>query len=203
MAAFGIGAGVMKRCGHCKEEKVLSFFAKNRASPDGYQGYCKNCSRASVKKNYDANKDKYKQKYQENKKAILARQKKYRNENLEMYKELDRIYRLSIKGRSMTLFNAVKARCRQFGHELELCPARIEFALLVGKCERTGIPFVLEKHESRMTNPYSPSVDRKDSTKGYTYSNVQIVCTAYNLAKNQMTDNEFLDFCKVVVATAK
>lgn len=193
----------MKRCNHCKEEKPLKLFASNRSSADGYQSRCKNCSRADSKKNYDKNKENYKEKYQQNKKEILARQKKYRDENLEMYHEIDRLYRLTIKGRSTALFNAVKARCKQFGHELELCPARIEFALLSGRCERTGIPFILEKHESRMMNPYSPSVDRKDSTKGYTYSNVQIVCTAYNIAKNQMTDDEFLNFCKIVVATAK
>lgn len=34
------------------------------------------------------------------------------------------------------------------------------------------------------------SIDRKDSTKGYEPGNVQLVCAAVNVMKNEMTDDE-------------
>lgn len=40
----------MKQCGHCEEWKPETEFNKNRAKPDGLQGYCRKCQRASGRK---------------------------------------------------------------------------------------------------------------------------------------------------------
>lgn len=58
-------------------------------------------------------------------------------------------------------------RCAQSGLELHLT------------CPDTG--------DSR--NPWSPSLDRKDRTQGYTPENVQIVCMMYNVAKASFSDD--------------
>ena len=58
-------------------------------------------------------------------------------------------------------------------------------------CACSGIEFEY-KHNSL----YSPSIDRKNSSKGYSPRNVQIVCTAVNLAKWKLTQKQFIDMCK-------
>jgi len=67
-------------------------------------------------------------------------------------------------------------------------------ALRFGFCERTGIRFV---HEPR--HPHAPSIDRIDSSRGYSDDNVQIVCLQYNMAKNHWTDEQLLDLARRLV----
>lgn len=57
----------------------------------------------------------------------------------------------------------------------------IEAAVADGVCQRTGIAF-----EPR--GDFAASMDRIDNTRGYAPDNVQIVCWAYNRAKNNSTD---------------
>jgi hypothetical protein len=45
-------------------------------------------------------------------------------------------------------------------------------------------------------SPFRPSVDRIDSSKGYTKDNVRIVWFIENLAKNSWTDDVVMEFCK-------
>lgn len=44
--------------------------------------------------------------------------------------------------------------------------------------------------------PNSPSIDRIDSTKGYTEDNVQWVIWVVNDAKSNMSMDDFLGLCK-------
>jgi hypothetical protein len=42
------------------------------------------------------------------------------------------------------------------------------------------------------------SLDRKDSSKGYTKDNVQWIHKTINFMKGQMSDQEFVSWCKLV-----
>lgn len=53
----------------------------------------------------------------------------------------------------------------------------------MGQCSVTGLTFSLERIGN--TRPYSPSIDRINSKKGYTPDNVRVVCVAANLAMNE------------------
>lgn len=68
-----------------------------------------------------------------------------------------------------------------------------------GSCPRTGFKFDLSPHAEHHRNPLSPSIDRVDGTKGYLKGNIQIVCSWYNIAKNEYTDAQMLAFCRAVV----
>lgn len=193
----------MKQCNKCRKHKTLNDFAKNRAARDGLQGSCRECGRTANRKSYLKHQDRNKQWYQDNKEFHLQRQKKYRDANVERYRALGEKYRSGIDGRAKTLLNGAKQRARSYGMDFNLCLGRIRYALLVGKCERTGVPFDYEKHDRYQYNPLAPSVDRKDPFKGYTYDNIQIVCNAYNLGKNQMSDDEYIAFCKIVAENCK
>jgi len=50
------------------------------------------------------------------------------------------------------------------------------------RCELTGLPMSLDRTPGWYHRPFAPSVDRKDSAKGYTRSNVRVVCHAVNMA---------------------
>lgn len=52
-------------------------------------------------------------------------------------------------------------------------------------CAVTGMPLSWSKGER---GPWSPSVDRIDSSKGYIPGNVRVTSMMYNLAKSEWTD---------------
>jgi hypothetical protein len=47
----------------------------------------------------------------------------------------------------------------------------------------------------KINHPNSPSIDRKDSNKGYTPANSQVAAVVVNKAKGEMTQEEFLEMC--------
>ena len=57
------------------------------------------------------------------------------------------------------------------------------------KCLLTGINFSLEPPaDDRAKNPYTPSLDRIDSNRGYTKDNVRLILTCVNIALNEWGD---------------
>jgi len=55
----------MKKCNHCKKEKDISEFHKNKHRIDGYSHYCKECVNKVDRKNYQKNKVKIKRRHKE------------------------------------------------------------------------------------------------------------------------------------------
>jgi len=60
-------------------------------------------------------------------------------------------------------------------------------------CSVTGLPFDMEctVYNGRMINMNAPSLDRKDSSKGYTAGNIQVVLAWVNNAKSNHTQRKF------------
>ncbi len=65
-----------------------------------------------------------------------------------------------------------------------------------GRCAYCGTEMTYERGGRK---PTTVSIDRIDSSEGYTVSNVVLACTACNLGKGQMTVEEFLEHCRRVV----
>ena len=63
--------------------------------------------------------------------------------------------------------------------------ADIHRRIEAGACEMTGMPFSLLPTKLASADPFSPSLDRMNSRKGYTRDNVRVVATAFNFAKGQ------------------
>jgi hypothetical protein len=87
----------------------------------------------------------------------------------------------------MRCVHSARKRAGRRGMEAELTleMARALWARCGGRCELTGIAFDFTpggRHERR---PFAPSLDRRDSSRGYTQENVRVVCVAVNLAMNQ------------------
>jgi hypothetical protein len=49
----------LKRCPHCRRELWLVAFNRSRMMPDGYQGWCRRCTRAAQTRWWLANLEKY------------------------------------------------------------------------------------------------------------------------------------------------
>lgn len=63
-----------------------------------------------------------------------------------------------------------------------------------GTCPYTNYKMIL--YSNQKNNPYSASLDRIDSTKGYVKENVEFICLAINYAKNGFKKQEIIEFLK-------
>ena len=68
-----------------------------------------------------------------------------------------------------------------------------------GICPYLNIKLVLSGYSKIEKNPiYSASIDRIDSTKGYTKDNIQWVSRSMNLMKNTMTSEQVFEIFKLI-----
>ena len=113
-------------------------------------------------------------------------------------------YRTTPRGRMNSMWHTLKKGAEQRGLDFEISQDWLYNKILLGRCEKTGIPFVLDadEHEDSVTskgqvrNPWAPSIDRIDSTKGYTEENCVIVCYVYNMAKGAFDESVVEQFCR-------
>ena len=69
-----------------------------------------------------------------------------------------------------------------------------------GKCAATGIKLESSKaNTKKYKSPFTISLDRIDSDKGYTKDNVQLVCIMFNEMKNIYTMKEVIFMCKAFI----
>ena len=71
------------------------------------------------------------------------------------------------------------------------------------KCALTGEPLtcVVKRNigtKKRNRHPTNVSIDRIDSQKGYTIDNIQLVCLIVNIAKQDSTVTEYINWCRKV-----
>ena len=108
----------------------------------------------------------------------------------------------SVEGTLSRLIYGIRSRS---GRKKIACDIDKDFVIQMyrdqgGKCAATGIELKpsLGAGYSRKV-PELATIDRIDSSKGYTKDNVRIVCYMYNMAKSSFSDTEVYDFCKRVV----
>jgi hypothetical protein len=116
--------------------------------------------------------------------------------------------RNSVENSLKAVFWGCKSRAKRLNRE---CNLTQEYLLEMlkkqkGKCAATGI---LMKPSAQATtknkDPFTISIDRIDSSKGYIEGNVQLVCTMYNMAKNCFTQEDitfmfksYLEYNKII-----
>ena len=155
-----------KICNSCKEPKPFTSFTKNKASPDGLQYKCRTCD--------------------------LAYQTKRRAENYEQGLEYSRTYqrnrRKDFDYRLQMLINASKQRAKDKEREHTITVEDVKAIYPKdGCCPIFGMKLEFNTAGFRET---SPSIDRIDSTKGYTPDNIQIISWKANRVKGYATLQE-------------
>jgi hypothetical protein len=113
----------------------------------------------------------------------------------------NRKYRTTLRGRASVMLNTAKQRSKRLGTP---CDLTIEFILIRLErlvCPRTGFWFDLSAHPTirGAKNAFAPSLDRIDNQYGYVQDNVEVVCTMYNIMKNEYDEITLHAFCEAVL----
>lgn len=90
-------------------------------------------------------------------------------------------------------------RQRYKEYNITLVDLHNQWELQKGICPYSGIKLILSTHSKIEKNPiYSASVDRIDSSKGYTKDNIQFTSRAINHMKGQMSHEDTLLLCNLI-----
>jgi hypothetical protein len=204
-----------KECGKCY--KTLSFdkFSKSKSGRFGYANYCKACrSKVRKEKKFDKPKDGTKM-CRDCKKSFPVQNfyaDKSNSTGLQTYCKDCGISRTkkwssTVNGYCKRLFSVLKNNCKKRTKDLIVNITEQDILDLYtkqnGKCALTGKQMTMDtymtKNNHHIINNYNVSVDRIDSDKGYEKDNIQLVCAIINRMKTDLTDQEFIEFCKAVV----
>jgi hypothetical protein len=90
-----------------------------------------------------------------------------------------------------------RRRAKEKGIEYDIDMPWFRAKLNKGRCEVTGLIF--NDTKDPYVNPFYPSIDRIDSSKGYTKDNCQVVCMMFNNAKQDHDIKHFETWCKAFV----
>ena len=111
-------------------------------------------------------------------------------------KDLVRERRLQPEIRCRDLLQGSKQRAKERGLQFDLT---LDWILerWTGCCELTGLPFRLDVIKRDL---YSPSIDRINSTQGYTQSNCRLVLWAINMFKSNGSDDDIYTIAQALMA---
>ena len=95
------------------------------------------------------------------------------------------------------IYEGIRYSSRVSSHKLE-CSIDEDFLsglwkMRQGRCAYSGLPMTLEKHK-----PNTVSVDRRDSTKGYTKRNTTLCCVIVNRMKTDLSLQDFREWCRAI-----
>lgn len=140
------------------------------------KGTCKQCQRSrALNRYYNLSKIDKKKYIEENQK----RGKIWRNENIFRYRWLE-----------------AKQRAKHKNLEFSITEKFLEqlYKDQLGKCYYSGTELLL--NQDNRTN--SISIDRKDSSFGYTQSNTVLCCSRVNIFKSTTRETEFLEMVAMI-----
>lgn len=172
-----------KICSVCKVELDISFFNTDRSKKDGLKVCCKACSAASTKRWRHNNIEK-----------ARALDKDYRTKNKEKIriKNKRRYQNLTLDQKFEMLINTAKKR-KNFE-----CSISVEYVKSIwqkqeGRCAYTKLPLTADANQLT-----TMSLDRIDSDVGYVEGNVQLVCISINRMKLDYPEHQFIQLCHCV-----
>lgn len=114
--------------------------------------------------------------------------------------KLNRIPPKQVKG-CREPFGYILRNCRRREQEFSLTPdiLRSIWNRQDGICPYSGVKLLLGNYSKRIEDQnVAASLDRIDSSKGYTEENVQFVSKSINYMKNTMSHEETIDLCKKI-----
>lgn len=209
---WGAGMSVRKFCATCG---VVLVPGENWSSGlfNTKNYLCRLCNSAKGKIHYQANKERADRLQRERlaRPAVAKHASEYKSAYYAKNKEQWKKYRETQKKKENTepwhragrLMVWVRARAAKNGMDFDLDREWVEKKLSVGVCEITGIKFELGRTDSGRFNPWGPSIDRINSSHGYTKDNCRMVVWIYNMAKAEWDDEIVLEMAKALVTKNK
>ena len=110
-------------------------------------------------------------------------------------------YRESIRGKAYTLAYGAQRRAAKAGLPCSITQEWIvdQYELQDGRCAYTGWRFDnTSTGRGYARNFYGMSLDRVDSTDGYTAENTRLICWGVNRAKGDLPMQTFVEMCRAV-----
>ncbi len=130
----------------------------------------------------DRVKDRYRNFSDEDKANYIKSQSDWQKDNIVRYRYISARNRASKKGWEFTITES-------FIEELLIRQNH--------QCAYSGIAF------TENGTPHSWSIDRIDSSKGYTIDNIALVSSTVNAMKNDMSYDDMVDICKKIISTSE
>lgn len=200
---------VSKKCRSCGVVLVLGEnFTIGLAKSRTY--LCRSCNSEKGKAHYALHAEKYGEMQRERlkrpkeEKAASEYKSLYYARNKEKWLEYSKSSqeksRSSPWHRAGALITWVRARAAKRGMDFDLTREWAEQKLETGSCEITGLNFEYSRNGNDRFQPFIPSVDRIDSSKGYTQDNCRMVVWIYNMAKAEWDDDTVLKMATALVA---
>jgi hypothetical protein len=155
-----------KICSRCGQSKSLNRFVIDKRR--GIRGTCKDCHNKAMREYISL--PEIKQKRSEY-------YKEYTKKNHDLVLERNKRRRFEKRAMCLIAKARIRARNKNIPFDLDKHIDEIQSRIDAGKCEVIGIDFNLENGKASFD---SPSIDRIDSSKGYTIDNIRIVCWLFN-----------------------
>lgn len=185
--------GDLVLCTTCNIEKPRDDFYHYKNRPTVKRGRCKKCTKEYNRQRDSIPEIREKRLSQQRERTKLESVKKEAKQRSKKFYD-------SPSGRAKTLIKGIKDRIKKkdFEESLDFDYKWLQGKIEKGFCEVTGLPFVLNSEGNSKKNPYSPSVDRIDCSKGYFKDNVRVVIWQFNLMKGEMRDEELKHLIEIV-----
>jgi hypothetical protein len=159
-------------CSKCHETKPFSEFTPDKRARNGCSSWCTECRRADGRSDRQRQYSKKRRRFRSNEDLVADQAYEKR------YKQTRRT-----SNRAAVLIDGAKRRANRkaLSFDLDIHKYEIQKRLDRGICEMSGITlnFICPLSYD------SPTLDRIDASKGYTYDNVRVVCYAMNVALNK------------------
>ena len=171
-----------KTCPRCGEFKLFEAFSPDKNKASGYKSWCKPCCantlRAWRKNNLEKVREQDRTWYQKNKQKLQIKNKR-RYDTKTIEQRLLLLIKLASK--------------RKWDCSISIEDLQDIWKTQQGQCAYTKLPLVATANQFN-----TASLDRKDSSKGYTVGNIQLVCAAVNRMKQDFSEDLFLLLCSNV-----
>lgn len=171
-----------RKCSKCELIKTTDDFTLDNQAKDKLKKWCKACSSEHRLKYYSENKEQINRQSREfnlkNAEFVAARKLRYRENNVEK-----------------RMVYTAQRRAAKKGWDFNL---EVSDIIIPEYCPVLGLKLELYNKSMRRT---SPSLDRIDSSKGYTKDNIQVISWLANTMKTNATFSELHAFAEWVLNT--
>lgn len=184
-----------KVCQDCKQNLPLtSFYIQKHKKFNRIEGeyikeyvsaYCKNCDQ--IRAHIAKSKPEYQKRKSNKHKKRLQEDLSYREKVNKQKRDNSRKNYISL------MLSRAKQRALKYNYEFTLVKEDIIIPKL---CPLLQVPFKLGKKGNYQ---YTPTIDRIDSTKGYTKDNIQILTMKANTMKSNASKKELITFSKNIL----
>jgi len=176
------------KCSMCKLSKNESDFSKSKRFSRGYDYRCKKCNRKRALDYHKANSEKITKKWKEQRLNRSSEEIKFESEKLRKNYREHYIKLMVTRARERSRLNNIE------------CDLDESDIILPELCPLLQVPFVYGNGNNKW---YTYSLDRIDTTKGYTKDNVQVITYLANTMKNKASKSELITFAKNILKLFK